>query len=66
MTVNTEAIIAEINAHLAAENAQDLDTLLEGMTDDCFNLIVPDPHQLTLARPKWRAVTVGCGRRSPT
>jgi steroid delta-isomerase-like uncharacterized protein len=46
MTVNTEAIIAEITAHLAAENAQDLDALLEGMTDDCFNRIVPDPHPL--------------------
>jgi steroid delta-isomerase-like uncharacterized protein len=46
MTVNTEAIIAEINAHLAAENAQDLHALLAGMTDDCFNLVVPDPHRL--------------------
>jgi steroid delta-isomerase-like uncharacterized protein len=46
MNANTEAIIAEINSHLAAENAQDLDALLEGMTDDCFNLIVPDPHGL--------------------
>ncbi len=46
MTTNTEAIIAEINAHLAAENAQDLNALLEGMTSDCFNLIVPDPHGL--------------------
>jgi steroid delta-isomerase-like uncharacterized protein len=46
MTVNTEAIIAEINAHLAAENAQDLHALLDGMTDDCFNLVVPDPHRL--------------------
>ena len=46
MTTDTEAVIAEINAHLAAENAQDLDALLDGMTDDCFNLIVPDPHRL--------------------
>ena len=46
MTVKTDAIIAEVHAHLAAENAQDLDALLEGMTDDCFNLIVPDPHRL--------------------
>lgn len=42
----TEGIIAAINAHVAAENAQDLDALLEGMTDDCFNLVVPDPHPL--------------------
>ncbi|HZC52494.1 MAG TPA: ester cyclase [Mycobacterium sp.] len=46
MTVTAEAIIAEIHAHLAAENAHDLDALLEGMTDDCFNVIVPDPHRL--------------------
>jgi steroid delta-isomerase-like uncharacterized protein len=44
--VDAEAIIAEINAHIAAENSQDLDALLDGMTDDCFNLIVPDPHRL--------------------
>lgn len=46
MTADAEAIIAEINSHLAAENAQDLDALLDGMTEDCFNLIVPDPHRL--------------------
>jgi steroid delta-isomerase-like uncharacterized protein len=46
MAVNREAITSEINAHLAAENAQDLDALLEGMTDDCFNLVVADPHGL--------------------
>jgi steroid delta-isomerase-like uncharacterized protein len=46
MTVNTDAIVAEIHSHLAAENAQDLEALLDGMTADCFNLVVPDPHQL--------------------
>lgn len=46
MTANNDAIVAEIHSHLAAENAQDLDALLEGMTDDCFNLVVPDPHRL--------------------
>jgi steroid delta-isomerase-like uncharacterized protein len=46
MTANPDAIIAEIHAHLAAENAQDLDALLDGMTDDCFNLVVPDPYRL--------------------
>jgi steroid delta-isomerase-like uncharacterized protein len=46
LSANSEAIIAEIHAHLAAETAQDLDALLEGMTDDCFNLVVPDPHPL--------------------
>jgi steroid delta-isomerase-like uncharacterized protein len=44
--VDAEAIVAEINAHIAAENAQDLAALLDGMTDDCFNLIVPDPHRI--------------------
>ena len=44
--MNTDAIVAEIHAHLNAENAQDLDALLGGMTEDCFNLIVPDPHRL--------------------
>jgi steroid delta-isomerase-like uncharacterized protein len=46
MTVNKDAIIAEIHSHLAAENAQDLEALLNGMTDDCFNLVVPDPYRL--------------------
>lgn len=44
MSKNYESIVSEINEHLEAENAQDLDALLEGMTDDCFNLVVPDPH----------------------
>jgi len=44
--VDAEAIIAEIHAHIAAETSQDLAALLDGMTDDCFNLIVPDPHRL--------------------
>ena len=44
--MDAEAIIAEIHAHIAAENSQDLAALLDGMTDDCFNLIVPDPHRL--------------------
>jgi steroid delta-isomerase-like uncharacterized protein len=46
LTGNSDAIIAEIHSHLAAENAQDLDALLDGMTDDCFNLVVPDPQRL--------------------
>lgn len=46
MTAQEDAIVAEILSHLKAESAQDLDTLLEGMTEDCFNLVVPDPHQL--------------------
>jgi len=46
MTGTESPIVAEILSHLAAESAQDLDTLLEGMTDDCFNLVIPDPHRL--------------------
>jgi steroid delta-isomerase-like uncharacterized protein len=46
MTVNLDAIVDEIHEHLAAETAQDLDALLEGMTSDCFNLVIPDPHRL--------------------
>jgi steroid delta-isomerase-like uncharacterized protein len=46
LTGNRAAIVAEIHAHLAAENAQDLDALLDGMTEDCFNRIVPDPNPL--------------------
>ncbi|MFC0862337.1 ester cyclase [Sphaerimonospora cavernae] len=46
MPANIDAIVAEIHSHLAAENAQDLDELLDGMTEDCFNLVVPDPHRL--------------------
>jgi steroid delta-isomerase-like uncharacterized protein len=48
MPTDTEAITAEIHEHLAAENAQDLDALLAGMTDDCFNVVVPDPNPMYL------------------
>lgn len=41
-----ERVTAEIMEHLMAENAQDLDALLEGMTDDCFNYVVPDPNPM--------------------
>lgn len=46
MPFNADAIVNEIHEHLSAENAQDLDALLEGMTDDCFNLVVPDPNPM--------------------
>lgn len=46
MSMNVDAIVAEIHSHLEAENAQDLDALLDGMTADCFNLVVPDPQRL--------------------
>ena len=46
MSVNLDAIVNEIHEHLTAETAQDLDTLLKGMTSDCFNLVIPDPHRM--------------------
>lgn len=46
MNSDLDAIVAELHSHLEAETAQDLDALLEGMTDDCFNLVMPDPHRL--------------------
>ncbi len=38
-----DAIVREIGQHLRAESEQDLDALLAGMTDDCYNLVVCDP-----------------------
>lgn len=46
MTDDHDRIVAEIHSHLAAENAQNIDALLDGMTDDCYNLVVPDPTPL--------------------
>lgn len=40
------AIAAEIHEHIRAENAQDIDALLAGMTADCYNLIIPDPQRM--------------------
>jgi steroid delta-isomerase-like uncharacterized protein len=41
-----DAIVREIEQHLRAESTQDLDALLAGMTDDCYNLVVCDPSPL--------------------
>jgi steroid delta-isomerase-like uncharacterized protein len=41
-----DEIIREITDHLAAESAQNLDALLAGMTEDCYNLVVCDPSPL--------------------
>ena len=38
-----DAIVREIGQHLRAESEQDLDTLLAGMTHDCYNVVVCDP-----------------------
>lgn len=46
MSKRRDAMVAEIEAHLAAESAQDLDALLAGMTEDCYNLVMCDPSPL--------------------
>jgi steroid delta-isomerase-like uncharacterized protein len=38
-----DAIVREIGQHLRAESEQDLDALLGGMTDDCYNVVLCDP-----------------------
>lgn len=40
------SIVHEIEQHLRAESAQDLEALLAGMTDDCYNRVVCDPVPL--------------------
>lgn len=41
-----DAMAAEIHSHLAAESTQDLQALLAGMTEDCYNLVLCDPSPL--------------------
>lgn len=41
-----EAMLHEIEEHIRAENAQDLDALLSGMTEDCYNVVVCDPSPI--------------------
>jgi steroid delta-isomerase-like uncharacterized protein len=41
-----EAIVREIEAHLRAESSQDLDALLAGMTEDCYNFVACDPSPM--------------------
>ena len=41
-----DAIISEINSHLAAESTQNLEALLAGMTEDCYNRVLCDPSPL--------------------
>lgn len=38
-----DAMVREIGLHLRAESEQDLDGLLAGMTEDCYNVVVCDP-----------------------
>lgn len=46
MVDETDPVVYEIREHLAAESSQDLDALLTGMTDDCFNLVMCDPSPM--------------------
>ena len=39
-------MVREIKDHLAAESAQNLEALLAGMTQDCYNLVLCDPSPL--------------------
>jgi steroid delta-isomerase-like uncharacterized protein len=39
-------MVREIEDHLAAESAQNLEALLAGMTEDCYNLVLCDPAPL--------------------
>lgn len=41
-----DEMVREIGLHLVAESEQDLDALLAGMTDDCYNVVVCDPSPL--------------------
>ena len=41
-----DAVVREIGQHLRAECDQDLEALLAGMTEDCYNLVVCDPSPL--------------------
>jgi steroid delta-isomerase-like uncharacterized protein len=41
-----DAMVAEITGHLTAESTQNLEALLAGMTEDCYNLVVCDPSPL--------------------
>lgn len=41
-----DEIVREIEQHLRAESSQDLEALLAGMTEDCYNLVMCDPTPL--------------------
>lgn len=43
MTERREEMLLEIERHLEAESTQDLEALLAGMTEDCYNVVVCDP-----------------------
>jgi steroid delta-isomerase-like uncharacterized protein len=41
-----DAMVREIESHLAAESTQNLEALLAGMTEDCYNVVLCDPSPL--------------------
>jgi steroid delta-isomerase-like uncharacterized protein len=45
-----DAMVREITSHLAAESTHNLEALLAGMTEDCYNLVVCDPSPLYRGR----------------
>ena len=46
MPERRDAMVGEIESHLRAESTQDLEALLAGMTEDCYNLVLCDPSPL--------------------
>lgn len=41
-----DVMVREIKSHLTAESTRDLEALLAGMTEDCYNLVLCDPSPL--------------------
>lgn len=46
MPQRRDTMVAEIQSHLAAESTKNLEALLTGMTEDCYNLVLCDPSPL--------------------
>jgi len=46
MPERRDAMVREIKSHLTAESTQNLEALLAGMTEDCYNLVLCDPSPL--------------------
>lgn len=46
MRQRQDSMVAEIHSHLAAESTQNLEALLSGMTEDCYNLVMCDPSPM--------------------
>ena len=46
MPQRRDVMVREIKSHLTAESTRDLEALLAGMTEDCYNLVLCDPSPL--------------------